>query len=183
MTTTQPELADPRSRQDADRRPMGGEPIDAGSAPCTTRRTGSVIATVPFCTADEVDRAVQAAAAALPAWAETPVVERARVMFRFRERLAAHAEELAQPGHARARQDAGRGAGVGPARHRGRRVRLRRSQPDHGPVAGRTSPGRSTARRSATRSASARGSPRSTSRRWSRSGCSRSRSPAATRSS
>ncbi len=38
---------------------------------------------------------MQAAAAALPAWAETPVVERARVMFRFREKLAAHAEELA----------------------------------------------------------------------------------------
>jgi malonate-semialdehyde dehydrogenase (acetylating) / methylmalonate-semialdehyde dehydrogenase len=56
---------------------------------------GSVIATVPFCSASDVDRAVQAAAAALPAWAETPVVERARVMFRFRERLSAHADELA----------------------------------------------------------------------------------------
>jgi malonate-semialdehyde dehydrogenase (acetylating) / methylmalonate-semialdehyde dehydrogenase len=56
---------------------------------------GSVIATVPFCSANDVDRAVKAAAAAQPAWAETPVVERARVMFRFRERLSAHAEELA----------------------------------------------------------------------------------------
>ncbi len=56
---------------------------------------GTIIAEVPFCTAGDVDRAVQAAAAALPAWAETPVVERARVMFRFRERLTAHAEELA----------------------------------------------------------------------------------------
>jgi malonate-semialdehyde dehydrogenase (acetylating)/methylmalonate-semialdehyde dehydrogenase len=55
---------------------------------------GSIIAKVPFCTVDEVDRAVQSAAAALPSWAETPVVERARVMFRFRERLTAHAEEL-----------------------------------------------------------------------------------------
>ena len=61
------------------------------SGPVFNPSTGSRIATVPFCTADEVDRAVQAAAAALPAWAETPVVERARVMFRFRERLAAHA--------------------------------------------------------------------------------------------
>jgi malonate-semialdehyde dehydrogenase (acetylating)/methylmalonate-semialdehyde dehydrogenase len=57
--------------------------------------SGGIIATVPFCTADEVDRAVQSAAKALPAWAETPVVERARVMFRFREQLVAHAEELA----------------------------------------------------------------------------------------
>ena len=44
----------------------------------------------------DVDRAVQAAAAALPAWAETPAVERARVMFRFRELLARHADELAR---------------------------------------------------------------------------------------
>jgi len=65
------------------------------SGPVFNPSNGSVIARVPFCTADDVDRAVQAAAAALPAWAETPVVERARVMFRFRERLAAHSEELA----------------------------------------------------------------------------------------
>jgi malonate-semialdehyde dehydrogenase (acetylating)/methylmalonate-semialdehyde dehydrogenase len=58
--------------------------------------TGQVIASVPFCTADDVDRTVQAAAAALPAWAETPVVERARVMFRFRELLAGRADELAR---------------------------------------------------------------------------------------
>jgi malonate-semialdehyde dehydrogenase (acetylating)/methylmalonate-semialdehyde dehydrogenase len=57
---------------------------------------GSVIASVPFCTPDDVDRAVGSAAAAFPAWAETPVVERARVMFRFRERLAACAEDLAE---------------------------------------------------------------------------------------
>jgi malonate-semialdehyde dehydrogenase (acetylating)/methylmalonate-semialdehyde dehydrogenase len=58
--------------------------------------TGRVIARVPFCTAAEVDRAVRAAAAALPGWAETPVVERARVLFRFRDLLARHADELAQ---------------------------------------------------------------------------------------
>jgi malonate-semialdehyde dehydrogenase (acetylating)/methylmalonate-semialdehyde dehydrogenase len=57
--------------------------------------TGRVIAQVPLCTAAEVDRAVQAAAAALPAWAETPVVERARVLFRFRDLLERHADELA----------------------------------------------------------------------------------------
>src|SRR5438105_4455728 len=58
--------------------------------------TGQVIAHVPFCTAEDVDRVVQAAAAALPAWAETPVVERARVLFRFRELLVRHADELAR---------------------------------------------------------------------------------------
>jgi malonate-semialdehyde dehydrogenase (acetylating)/methylmalonate-semialdehyde dehydrogenase len=57
--------------------------------------TGGVQAQVPFCTADEIDRAVRCAADALPAWGETPVVERARVLFRFRERMQAGFEELA----------------------------------------------------------------------------------------
>ena len=57
--------------------------------------TGQVIGSVPFCTEADVDEAVQAAAEALPAWAETPVVERAQILFRFRELILAHAEELA----------------------------------------------------------------------------------------
>jgi malonate-semialdehyde dehydrogenase (acetylating)/methylmalonate-semialdehyde dehydrogenase len=57
--------------------------------------TGEVIACVPFCSAEETGRVVDAAAAALSAWAETPVVERARVMFRFRAVLEQHFEELA----------------------------------------------------------------------------------------
>jgi malonate-semialdehyde dehydrogenase (acetylating)/methylmalonate-semialdehyde dehydrogenase len=66
------------------------------SGPVFNPSQGRVIAKVGFSTAAEVDRAVQSAASALPAWAETPVVERARVMFRFRERLVGHADELAQ---------------------------------------------------------------------------------------
>jgi malonate-semialdehyde dehydrogenase (acetylating)/methylmalonate-semialdehyde dehydrogenase len=57
---------------------------------------GRVIARVPFCTTDDVDRAVRAAADAFPAWAETPVVERAQVLFRFRELVVRDADELAQ---------------------------------------------------------------------------------------
>jgi malonate-semialdehyde dehydrogenase (acetylating)/methylmalonate-semialdehyde dehydrogenase len=57
--------------------------------------TGRTIARVPLCDANEVDRAVRGAATALPAWAETPVVERARVMFRFRQLLLSHADDLA----------------------------------------------------------------------------------------
>src|SRR5438270_2637590 len=57
--------------------------------------TGTVQARVPFCTAEEIDRAVRAAAEALPAWSETPAVERARVMFRFREKLQTGFDELA----------------------------------------------------------------------------------------
>src|SRR5262245_54223417 len=56
--------------------------------------TGRVQAQVPFCTADEINRAVRAAAEALPAWSETPAVDRARVMFRFRDKLQARFEEL-----------------------------------------------------------------------------------------
>jgi malonate-semialdehyde dehydrogenase (acetylating)/methylmalonate-semialdehyde dehydrogenase len=58
--------------------------------------TGRVIAQVPLCTARDVDRAVGAAAKALPAWAETPVVERAQLMFRFRDLIVRHADELAR---------------------------------------------------------------------------------------
>src|SRR6266566_4415320 len=58
--------------------------------------TGKPIAKVPLCTAEEVDSVVQAAAAALPGWAETPVVERARIMFRFRDLASQHADELAR---------------------------------------------------------------------------------------
>jgi malonate-semialdehyde dehydrogenase (acetylating) / methylmalonate-semialdehyde dehydrogenase len=56
--------------------------------------TGQVIARVPFATAGETGQVVEAAAAALPAWSETPVVERARLMFRFRALLEQHFEEL-----------------------------------------------------------------------------------------
>jgi malonate-semialdehyde dehydrogenase (acetylating)/methylmalonate-semialdehyde dehydrogenase len=57
--------------------------------------TGQVIARVPFATAAETAQVVEGAAAALPAWGETPVVERARLMFRFRALLEQHFEELA----------------------------------------------------------------------------------------
>src|SRR5271163_1508042 len=57
--------------------------------------TGRVQAQVPFCSAAEIDRAVRCAAEALPAWSETPAVERARVLFRFRELMQARFEELA----------------------------------------------------------------------------------------
>jgi len=57
--------------------------------------TGQTIAQVPLCSVDEVNAVVESAAEALPAWAETPAVERARLMFRYRELLESHFEELA----------------------------------------------------------------------------------------
>lgn len=58
--------------------------------------TGQVIAKVPLATAVEVDAVVQAAHKALPEWTETPAVDRARILFKFREKLDAHTEELAR---------------------------------------------------------------------------------------
>ena len=74
------------------------------------------------------------------------------------------------------------GPGRSESRHRSGRVRLRHSQPDHGRHRCRTSPATSTRKPSAIRSACASASRRTTFRSWCRCGCSRWRSPAATRS-
>jgi malonate-semialdehyde dehydrogenase (acetylating)/methylmalonate-semialdehyde dehydrogenase len=58
--------------------------------------SGEVIARVPLATAAEVAAVVDAAHAAFPAWAATPVVERVRVLYRFREILVRRFEELAR---------------------------------------------------------------------------------------
>ena len=58
--------------------------------------SGEVIAQVPMCGADVVDAAVQSAHAAFEDWMETPPVERARVLFRYKMLLEDHFEELAQ---------------------------------------------------------------------------------------
>lgn len=58
--------------------------------------TGETIARVPMCEMSEVDLAVQAAQKAFADWSETPVVERARVMFRFKALLEANYEEIAK---------------------------------------------------------------------------------------
>jgi malonate-semialdehyde dehydrogenase (acetylating)/methylmalonate-semialdehyde dehydrogenase len=57
--------------------------------------TGKVSARVPFATTAEVDQAVRSAHAAFPAWAATPPAQRARVLFRFRDLVEAHTDELA----------------------------------------------------------------------------------------
>src|SRR3954468_19798471 len=57
---------------------------------------GAVIAKAPLSTRADLDAAVQAAATAFPGWRDTPVVQRARAMFRFAHLLEQHAEELAR---------------------------------------------------------------------------------------
>ncbi|WP_432056666.1 aldehyde dehydrogenase family protein [Streptomyces sp. bgisy022] len=55
-----------------------------------------VIATVPAGTVEDVDAAVRAARAALPAWAATPPAERAARLTALRDALDARREEIAQ---------------------------------------------------------------------------------------
>lgn len=56
--------------------------------------TGEVIATVPCCTAQEVEAAVASAKAAYPAWRNTPVKKRADLMFKLRDLIEQHLDEL-----------------------------------------------------------------------------------------
>lgn len=53
----------------------------------TNPSTGAVTKQVGFANARDIDRAVQAATAALPAWRSTPPLRRARILTRFRELL------------------------------------------------------------------------------------------------
>ena len=55
---------------------------------------GRVIGSVAMSTADDVDAAVRAAATAWPAWRATPIKERCQPLFRLRELLMAHLDEL-----------------------------------------------------------------------------------------
>ncbi len=57
--------------------------------------SGRVQARVPLATDTEVDAAVQAAAAAFPAWSAQPPLRRARVLFRFREIFERRLDEVA----------------------------------------------------------------------------------------
>ncbi len=57
--------------------------------------TGEVASRVALATSDEVDGAVAVAREAFPSWAATPPLQRARVMFRFKELVERHMDELA----------------------------------------------------------------------------------------
>ena len=57
--------------------------------------TGEVSSRVPLANAAELDRAVQAASAAFPAWSAVTPLQRARVMFRFKALVEANLDRLA----------------------------------------------------------------------------------------
>ena len=60
----------------------------------TDSSTGEVIAEVPCCTVDEVEEAISSAAAAFPAWSQTSISKRTQMMFKWRDILVAHLDEL-----------------------------------------------------------------------------------------
>lgn len=58
--------------------------------------TGALICTVPESTAEDVERAIEAAAKAQPAWASRPAIERANPLRVLAQKIREHKEELAR---------------------------------------------------------------------------------------
>ena len=78
---------------------VGGEWKDTTSGDyyeITNSSTGEVMALAPRCTADEVDAAVEAAAAAYPGWRDTPITKRVQVMFKMKALLEDQLHDLAK---------------------------------------------------------------------------------------
>src|ERR671936_3096979 len=78
---------------------VGGEWVDAAGGDTMevlNPATGETIAEVPRATAEDVDRAVQAAKNALPEWLETTPGERAEMLLKLADAIDEHTEELAE---------------------------------------------------------------------------------------
>jgi len=56
--------------------------------------TGEAVAEIPRCTPEEIASAVEAAHRAFPSWSRTPVLQRCRVLFKYRQVLEEHENEL-----------------------------------------------------------------------------------------
>jgi len=65
------------------------------SAPVYNPALGVATTEVALASADETRAAIASARAALPDWSETPALRRARVLFRFRDLIERHNEDLA----------------------------------------------------------------------------------------
>jgi len=66
------------------------------SQPVYNPATGEAIDELGLCSTEEVNAAVDVAAAAFPAWAATPPLKRAAIMFRFNELLIKNADAVAR---------------------------------------------------------------------------------------
>ncbi len=56
--------------------------------------TGEVTGYAPCCTSEEVNEAVAAAKAAFPSWSATPAIKRSQILYKVRDLLIEHMEEL-----------------------------------------------------------------------------------------
>ena len=65
------------------------------SGPVFNPALGLATTQVAFASANETRLAIAAARAALPDWSDTPALRRARVLFRFRDLIEQHSEEIA----------------------------------------------------------------------------------------
>jgi len=63
--------------------------------PISNPATGKVTRHVAMASQQTVEKAIAAAEAAFPAWRNTPPAKRARIMFRFKQLLEEHADEIA----------------------------------------------------------------------------------------
>jgi malonate-semialdehyde dehydrogenase (acetylating) / methylmalonate-semialdehyde dehydrogenase len=78
---------------------INGQIFSGGASPSQNvfnPATGAVTGQVALGSSEEVARAVDAAKAAFPAWADAPPLKRARVMFKFLELLNTHKDDLAR---------------------------------------------------------------------------------------
>jgi succinate-semialdehyde dehydrogenase/glutarate-semialdehyde dehydrogenase len=77
---------------------IDGQWLDArtgGSKPVTNPANGAVLGTVPFMGAEETRAAIEAAAAAFPAWAARTAKDRATLLRRWYDLMLANADDLA----------------------------------------------------------------------------------------
>ena len=72
------------------------EPEVSSFTPVHNPCKGEVIARTPHCSALDVDLAVRVAQEAFSSWGTKPALERARVLFKYRELLVSHADELSR---------------------------------------------------------------------------------------
>ncbi len=116
---------------------IGGKRVTGASsrrADVFNPATGQVARKVVLGTRTDVDAAVEAATAALPGWAATAPLSRARVLFKLRDLLESHAKELSAvitAEHGKVLSDA---IGEVTRGHRGGRVRVRHSRAAQGRV-------------------------------------------------
>ena len=90
---------------------INGEYVDgdAGSQPIFNPATGEETGSVTLSGAGIVDKAVQAARDALPGWANTPPLKRARIMFNYKHLLEENLDALAEAistQHGKTKEDA-----------------------------------------------------------------------------